>query len=152
MFKNHNILGLCLTLAITVAGFSGAHAELVIDTFLEGGGQFAPPDNEIAAPSAIGGFRFLRQVGAASESVIIVGAAGLRINHIDVGGTTEVEWSGGGEVGLGGIDLTAGGDRFQFRAVVVTGTAALTFQNVTLRVFDTEGGQSKVKDLSLIHI
>jgi hypothetical protein len=144
MFKMQNISGFGLTLALVMAGFSGAHAEIIIDTFDEGA-HSAPPQSEIATPSAIGGFRLLDQVvGENIISVIDTGdeRLGILVNTgRDIGGETKVEWNGDG--GLGGIDLTAGGDRFQLRSLVFGGDFVAFTETLTLRVTDTTGGQSR---------
>jgi hypothetical protein len=57
----------------------------------------------------------------------------------DIGGTTKAEWNGDG--GLGGIDLTAGGDRFQLGGVKLFGVATFA-ETLTVRVTDTFGGVS----------
>jgi len=142
MSKHLNILKVCLTLALVMAGFSGAHAALIIDTFDEGA-HSAPPQSEIATASAIGGFRLLDQV--VGENIIrVVTDSGLGfLNTIarEIGGETKVEWNGDG--GLGGIDLTAGGDRFQLSSLVFGGDFVAFTETLTLRVTDTTGGQSR---------
>lgn len=125
-----------------MAVFSGAHAAIVIDTFNEGG-HSAPPDNEIAVPSAIGGFRLLEQVSGENQIFVFIDSSAgfLFSDHRDIGGQTRAVWNGEDDVGLGGIDLTAGGDRFQLRGVVIDGTPTFA-ETLTVRVRDTAGGVS----------
>ena len=55
-FKRHTVLGLCLTLALFMAGFSGAQAAILIDDF-EDSRQVVP---EVDPPSKTTGPFFLR--------------------------------------------------------------------------------------------
>lgn len=132
MFKNHQLLVSCLTLALFMAGFSNAHAAIVIDTF-DGPDQQAPPDNEIDAPSAIGGKRLLSS-GLESTGIVSNGLW-LSIEGDSPGGVVSVTYRGDGT--LGGIDLTEGGLNTAFEIVIAARTA---FQGETLALTVDDSG------------
>ena len=154
MFKIHNTLGFCLTLAVLFAGTADTRAQIVIDDFEEGWDHIAPiPGNppqrqvEIEVPSALGGYRSLEQVSG--DTLIEVdddGLAGILFfgggGTLDAG-TSKAEWDGEGESGLGGIDLTLGGDFFELTGVLIESDVNFDeLNNLNLRVTDTDGNQS----------
>lgn len=132
MYKNHIFLAFCLTLALLVVGFSSAHAALVIDTF-DGPDQQAPPDNEIDAPSAIGGKRLLS--GGLESTGIVSNGLWLSLEGDPPGGAVSVTYRGDGT--LGGIDLTEGGANTAFEIVIAARTA---FQGESLNLTIEDSG------------
>lgn len=151
MIKKHNVLGFCLTLALVMAGFSGAQAAtIVIDDFQTGDQQQAPPPNTVDAPSAIGGKRTLlgsgEVTGFVSDGLLNV------LNSTQPGGTFQAVWDGGGS--LGGIDLTDGGTNAFFDVrVVLKAPDPLDVETLGVRVEDSNGVAGTVslgwQDLSL---
>ena len=74
--KNSIKLTMAIAGALLLITVCSAQAGIVIDTF-DDGFQSAPPRNEIATPSAIGGYRVLDQPGEGSNSISVLVSDGV---------------------------------------------------------------------------
>ena len=113
-----------------------------------------PVSSRFQAPSAIGGWRFMRAQGAPGRVEASAGSGFLALDTRNEVPPTDprsfVVWDGADGNGLGGIDLTAGGDSFRVVVELVNQSLSILF----LRVTDTMGRESSVSrgwdDLTII--